>query len=429
MLTRELLRFDQRNQRIHPRFLDPLNRNWQEVAEALTLVYESGIGTSREELAELTLPIINAARSPLVAKGLDKLLQDRCTFQETDDALEQFRMQLFATAAQTFYPRDESGQPMGEGTNSLETFRQAVAQTLEMEPDALSARLYGDLPDRQQLLAFSPPSAEHLLHRYNLALAQGPLWWAKQLRIEMDEPDVGVRRQFFRHLKFFRLLARIARTPTGGFTIQLDGPLSLFENSRKYGLLLASFLPAVCALSRWTIQAQVEIPIRADPSSPAANNRRPQGGPAVLELDHATGLKSHLTQTSTYVPEEFERFALQFSQEVSAWKIQETSALLELDRQEWIVPDFSFRHLSGRVVHLELFHRWHALQLQRRMQSLNNTRKTNPSLAIGVDRFLLKQAETGRALEESEWYRQHGFPFNTFPPVKRVVDCLDGFLK
>ncbi|MBF0462615.1 MAG: DUF790 family protein [Magnetococcales bacterium] len=431
MLTKDLLRFDQRNNRVYPRFVDSQNRSWQAVAEALALVYASGSGYSREELTELTLPILNAARSPLVAKGLNKLLLDRCTFQETDAELEPFRMTVFTTAAQQLGPRVETGEttpePTPQGTNNLEKFRHAVAQTLGMEPEALSARLYADLPARQCLLTFDPLSPEHLLHRYNMAQAQGPLWWARTLRVETDEPDVGVLRPFFRYIKWFQLLARITRPPAGGFAIQLDGPLSLFENSRKYGLLLANLLPAVCVLSHWRIRADVEMPVRAGSFSAADHGQR--SGPAVLELDYTAGLHSHFTHTSAYVPEEFERFAILFSQEVSAWTIQEETALLELDKQEWTVPDFSFRHESGVVVHLELFHRWHAPQLQRRVQAMSHPKRGQFLLAVGVDRFLVKQAAIAAILQESEWYQQHGFAFNAFPPVKRVVDCLDGFLK
>ncbi|MBF0399806.1 MAG: DUF790 family protein [Magnetococcales bacterium] len=421
MLTKDLLRFDQRSQKVYPRFLDTQNKNWQEVAQSLAAIYESGSGYSREELGELALPVLNSARSPLVAKGLNKLLLDRCTFQESDAELETFRMQVFTQAARQFCSPAAAGCPSGGGSNNLETFRQRVADSLQMEPEALSARLYADLPARQSLLSFTPTVPEQLLHRYNLAQAQGLLWFAKQLVIETDEPEVGIRRQFFRRLKFFRLLARISRTPTGLFRIQLDGPLSLFENGRSYGLLLANFLPAVCALSRWRVQADIELPA----SLQAA---RQPGGTVLLELDHATGLKSHLTYTSSYVPEAFERFASAFGELSQEWKIQQNSELLELNKQDWVVPDFSFRHVTGRIVHLELFHRWHAGPLQRRLQSLDSSHRAQPSLAIGVDRSLTKQGESGAVLHASAWYQQHGFAFNLFPPVKRVMAALDGFL-
>lgn len=427
MLTKELLRFDQRNQKVYPRFLDTQNKNWQEVVQSLSAVYETGSGCSREELGELTTPILNVARSPLVAKGINKLLLDRCTFQETDAELEPFRMEVFTQAAHHFCPPENLASVPKGGSNNLELFRQSVAQTVNMDPDMLSARLYSDLPARQTLLSFSPAPPEQLLHRYNLAQAQGLLWWAKQLTIETDEPNVGVRRRFFRYLKFFRLLARITRTPNGLFCIQLDGPLSLFENGRTYGLLLANFLPAVCALSRWRVHAEIHLPPKMVQTA-APNNRYTSSGPVHLALDQATGLQTHLTQTSSYVPEAFELFAAEFGQKTQAWKIQKGPELLELRKQEWVVPDFTFRHESGLVVHLELFHRWHAAQLQHRLQSLLTPRRAAPLLAIGVDRYLTKQAENDALLQASEWYQQHGFAFHVFPPVKRVVDCLDRFL-
>ncbi|MEO5339706.1 MAG: DUF790 family protein [Magnetococcus sp. MYC-9] len=426
MLTRDLLRFDLRQQKIIPRFLDPQDRTWQEAAKGLAMVYESGTGYSREELTELTQPILNGTRSPLVAKGLNKLLLDRCTFQESDSTLEEFRMQIFTSAAQQFQNRE--GVATGErGTPySLELFRQTVAATMGLEADLLAARLYGDLPARQLLLSFSPTLPESLLHRYNLAQAQGLLWWARELLVETREADVRLLRPFFRYLKFFRLLARIQRTPEGGFLIRLDGPLSLFDNSRKYGILLADFLPAVCALQQWRIQAWIEVPVSAAPFPPT--DRRHRSGAALLELDDSRGLRSHFTQTGSHLPEEFERFAQLFGQQVTDWSLQESPDVLELDKQEWVVPDFSFRHQSGQMVHLELFHRWHAPQLQRRLQSLSRMKRTPPHLVIGVDRFLLKQADIALLLQDSPWYQQHGFPFNAFPPVKRVVASLHGFL-
>lgn len=424
MLTKNLLRFSVRNRAIHPRFLDTKNRHWQTLAEALITLYASGSGQSLEALAELAQPILNTAHLPLAAKGLNKLVLDQCTFEEPDTELESFRMDVFTVAAQRFrqsdtYPLPSSASSVSSvsSTNNLETFRQGVAASLGMEPDALSSRLHADLPHRQILLSLKPLSPEQLLHRYNMAQAQGPLFWANQLFIEMKEPDVGIRRKFFHRLKFFRLLARISQKRSGQFEIQLDGPLTLFDNHRKYGFQLASFLPSVCALSRWRIQADL---------------RMDNGELVTLTLDQDTGLKSHFGQTSTYVPEEFERFAVQFNemrgagQKAEGWKLKKTPTLLNLGGQEWIVPDFSFRHDSGQVVHLELFHRWHAGPLHRRLEGLQKREKP---VALGVDRFLTKDEQTHEMLQHSTWYQRHGFPFNSFPPVKRVVACLNGFLE
>ena len=404
MLTKDLLRYSSHKGNIFPRFLDVSNQLLLNLAEELSNLYESGKGQSREELAELATPIINNYRSTLIAKGLNKLLLDRCTFEEPDGELETFRQEVFETAARRMK------EP---GLNNLQTFRQAVGDSLATEADPLAARLHADLPIRQPLLTFRPLPGENLLHRYNLAQAQGPLLWADSLTIQFKEPKVGKRRQFFRYLKFFRLLATVRQEGPGAFSIQLDGPLSLFDNARKYGLQLATFLPAICILNQWRVKATVRIG-----HNPAAQ----------LELDETSGLKSHFIRTSAYVPDSFEYFSTEFKKSVKNWKIQGTLPLLNLGGQELVVPDFSFRHKSGLVVHLELFHRWHVSALQRRLPQLDGKGKKK-SLAVGVDRALSKEPNTATLLEQSSWFQQHGFPFNEFPPLKRVVNCLDGFLE
>lgn len=422
MLTKNLLRYTLRNRHIHPRFLDTQSRNWQNVAAELALLYQEGRGQSRDALLERAQPIINNARSPLVAKGLNKLLQDRCTFQEPDDKLEPFRMEVFTAAASQLRQEKkpvhvaQAAQPDAESvaTNNLEHFRHAVAALFAQDPDTLSHRLYDDLPSRHPLLAFNPLNPEQLLRRYNMAQAQGPLYWADQLTIEMEEPDVGVRRAFFHYLKRCRLQAHITQTRPKRFSIQVDGPLSLLGHHRKYGMLLASFFPAVCALQQWYIHATIRI----EPDNPVT-----------LELDQESGLTSHHTHTSTYIPEEVTQFAAQFTHNTkkTGWRIKKTPAMLDVGGREWIAPDFSFRHKSGQVVHLELFHRWHANQLERRLE-LFFSHPTPPALALGVDRFLTKKTDINRLLQDSAWYQKHGMPFNGFPPVTRVTACLDGFL-
>ncbi|WP_130472697.1 DUF790 family protein [Candidatus Magnetaquicoccus inordinatus] len=421
MLTRDLLRFDIRRERVYPRYLDVQDRSWQEVARALNDTFEAAVGSSREELQEACLPIIHGARSPLVTKGLCKLLLDRCQFQEGSGEWAARRLQVFQTAAALFY----SAAEQEAGSNDLQHYRQMVGQRMQEDADQLAARLYADLPDRQQLLSFAGLQAEALLQRYNLALAQGPLLWAKSMQLHMEEKDVGVRRRFFRQLKFFRLLVRLQRPTAESYRLHLDGPLSLFEGSGRYGVLLASFLPVICLLSRWQLTADIEFPARM---SEHASRGKKGSGAVLLELDHGSGLHTHLQQTADIVPEELSRFATLFAEQVSAWKIAESSDLLELQRQEWVIPDWSFQHQSGQVVHLELFHRWHAQILRRRLHSLVQGKSALPALAIGVDRALSKQADMAELLEKSDWFQRHGFVYHQIPPLKRVVEALQSFL-
>ncbi|MBF0339570.1 MAG: DUF790 family protein [Magnetococcales bacterium] len=404
MLTRELLRFDQRHGKITPRFVDVKSALLADLARDLILLYTSGEGQSREELSEAAMPRINGFRSPLIAKGINKLLQDRCTFRESLEGMEERRLATFAAAARHLRAAD---------MDDLEGFRNAVAQDMTCpDPDQLALELHADLPDRQPLTAFDPVEPEALLERYNLAQAQGPLFWAERLTLHIAEPDPGQQRRFFQLMKWFQLLARVKHDPekSDGFTLELDGPLSLFDVQRKYGLKLAAFLPAICQLSRWRLTARTRMESQS----------------ATLELNDSMGLKSHFSRKSQYIPEELTIFAEKFAQEVTNWTILPHPELLELGGQELVVPDFTFRHQSKKVIHLELFHRWHASQLPRRLQRLDALTRP-PPLLIGIDRALTRQTELIPLLENSPWFQAHGFPFNQFPPVKRVLGALEGF--
>ncbi|MBF0444135.1 MAG: DUF790 family protein [Magnetococcales bacterium] len=405
MLTKDLIRFNRNRQsRIFPRFLNVDDKITLNLVEELATLYQTGVGQSREDLAELALPIINAHRSPLIAKGINKLLLDRCQFREPDKDVAPFRAKVFATAAKLLTSNDPK-------MDSLSHFRQVVGQQHGEDADELAAALHGDLPIRQPLQSFETVLPVKLVHRYNLAQAQGLLFNSSRMSITFKEPDVGKRRFFFRYLRFFRLLARVYKESGDQYRLELDGPLSLFDQTRKYGLRMANFLPVVVLLTEWSLTATI----------------KPEERSGTLQLDHNDGLISHYRLTTAYVPDEFKIFAQQFKMEVEGWKIQNISPLLDLGKQELAIPDFSFRHKSGQIVHLELFHRWHKGAMVRRIKHMDGLQKKIP-LVIGADLFLKKDPPTLKQLEQSPWFKNHGLIFNAFPPVKRVVKVLESFL-
>ena len=140
----------------------------------------------------------------------------------------------------------------------------------------LATKLFSDLPENQRILRFRSFSPERLLHRYNSALVQWLLLHAHAVTIRTKQQDTKAWRQFFRHLRFHQLLAQIERKRGGVFSITVDGPMSLFQQTKKYGLSLASFFPAVLHLHEWQLAADIHL-----------RNRKPKR----LRLDHTAGLR------------------------------------------------------------------------------------------------------------------------------------------
>lgn len=406
MLTRELLRFRKRNG-FQPAFLNPADPKLLEFASELLALYaEATAGNMRRsELEELVSVQLQGARDRKLAEGLNKLILDRCSFDPVrfiDYPAE--RKRLFLAASEAL--------PQAEG--SLELYREKLLAT-EGAAEFMAADIYGDLPDNERLTGWKALYPGELLNRYNLALVQGLLIYSDELEIAVSDSNPAELRRLFKYLRFFRLLAEISRRTADGrsmeILLRISGPFAIFANTRKYALLLAEFFPAVVNLEKWNLAAKIRI----------GENR------GELRLDQKSGLVSHYRNFSSYVPEEIRMFHRLFREQSEEWRIVGESPFIDGGGQEIIFPDLSFRRESdGLTLHLELFHRWHRGQLDRRLELLE--RDPEIPLLLGVDRALADD-EAWKSLTEQQHPALAGrmFRFRDFPGVERVTRLLNAF--
>src|SRR5262249_38281776 len=122
---------------------------------------------------------------------------------------------------------------------------QQVASDLELTPEVVEAGLFADLKSEQRLGQFKDLTAHRLLQRYNGALDQAVLLRATRVHIPVRGEPPQRFRQLLRGVKFHRLVCEVERITSESIRLHLDGPLSLFSATQKYGLQLALFFPAV----------------------------------------------------------------------------------------------------------------------------------------------------------------------------------------
>src|SRR5205814_6562199 len=101
-------------------------------------------------------------------------------------------------------------------------------------------------------------------------------------------------RQLMRLVKFRRLVCETERSGPKGYTLHLDGPLSLFSTTQKYGLQLALFLPAVLLCREFEVKADLSW--------------GPQRKPKTFTLSSSDGLVSHYADSGMYLPPELAMF-------------------------------------------------------------------------------------------------------------------------
>lgn len=401
MLTKDLLRYRRRADKILLGFVSPCDPTLLAGAEALIATFETAIG---QEMAELEEELEGMTVGPKeIIAGLQKLLFDRCSFMEDDGTAEDFRWKIFQTAEklraeQEFVSRGD--------------FEAVLGVALGHDATDLKAKLYVDLPEHRKILTFERLTPEALLHRYNCALVQGLLLRSSKVEITARELTVASKRRFFRALKFSRLLSVVDSSEgESRLTVELSGPLSLFQQAQTYGMRIANFFPYVLHLDHWQLKADVKIGDRL----------------LHLSLDQDCEIDSHYEKRDPYIPPELSACLAQFNQTHPGAQALLAESFIHIGRESYCFPDLSvaFRD-SGRQVEFELFHRWHAGQLKGRLAALG--RNPIKDLRIGVCKSLAKDAEVAAALAESTWFQKNGFYFRDFPTSTNVWTALQNGL-
>lgn len=378
MLTGDLARVDVRKGVIKPRWVDPAQGALLEVARELVEVFGQHVGRPRGELHEALEGLFGDSTRVILYRGLVKLLLDRSTF-ETAAAVDpvEVRRRLFERAAgEGPVSLDAAWEGRGAARAALVA---AVAGDLGVAAEDVEQAFHADLKDEQRMTAFEAMEAEALLHRYNTALAQAVLLKATELELRVEGQSQQRYRALLRAIRFFGLIHAI-HVEDGAFRIVLDGPLSLFRLSQKYGLQMASFLPVVLHMGEgWSLRATV---------------RWTERGAATFTLGPADGLVPHTKDRGTWVSDEERWFVERFRELDTPWELDEQPGIVDLGGGDAFVPDYALRHPDGRVALLEIVWFWRRASLEPRLAALGGGAAPNAILAVS-DRLRASKEDLG----------------------------------
>lgn len=406
MLSADLLRVRSTRGEIRPRYIDGSHRETLDLAERLIEIFAEHEGRPRRELDQELKDFLGSGTDFLLHRALAKLLHDRSTF-DTESAAdpEELRRATFAAAAAVYRRAHDPADP-----HPFHFEREAVlaeaAAGLGLAEEELERGLYADLKDEQVLTGFERCSPEWLLRRYNVALAQGVLLRAEELTIRIEGQEPRAYRELFRKVKFFQLLHRVKRLEDG-YEIVLDGPMSLFKASSKYGLRMASFLPTLLHFEGWTLVAALRWGKRRFKKS--------------FRLSSAEGLESHTRLRAQWQPEEVGWLPAEFEKLESDWLVSTEGELVDLGGEGVLVPDFVFDHgPSGIRVYMEVFGFWRKGAVVSRLELLRRHGPENLVLAIS------KQLAAGQ--EGLDEVPGEVYVFRSAPIARQVLKVLGRFV-
>lgn len=361
MLTADLAQSWQRGGRCGPRYIDRHDEDYLRDADALIRIFSEHEGRPRRELEHALEEYVGVGTDYKILRGFIKLLTDRCEF-ETASPVEpvEIRRALFRRAA-ALHPvlTDSEAHP--------EILRE-VALELGASPEALLNSLYADLPENQKLTEFQPLTPEKLLDVYNLAQAQALLYHCVEMHLNIEPLAREDYRELFGAIKAYRLIHTIKGDALSGYQLRLDGPVSMFHRSQKYGVQMAVFLPALLMCKGWEMRAEIAS------GKPGREN-------AFFELSSSQGrLQSDYLEGLEDENPVKERFAYRWEKYETEWSLEPSREVIPLGESAFI-PDFVLKHPQGQTFYLEVLGFWTPTHLGRRLKEFAHARFSNFILA------------------------------------------------
>ncbi|MGE0681063.1 MAG: DUF790 family protein [Candidatus Binatia bacterium] len=368
MLTSDLLLTRNEGPYLYPRYIAVDSPRFARMAEELIEIFSDHEGKTRRELTDALNRYAEDSTDYRIQRGLAKLLSDdRCEFIERSVAPPaEVRQRLF-TLARENHPvvlQPDLIHPVTKDDVLLE-----VAHEYKAEPEQIAWALYADLNENHLLTRFDAPTTEWLLQRYNVALAQALLYRCIQMKLSVFRNIPSRYKQLFKFIKFYQLMHTIQGDLDSGYEILLDGPVSMFRMSQKYGLQLAVFLPALLLCTRWKMEAEIV---------------QPDGARRFFPLDESAGLVSHYRDSTMYDSLLERTFAERFAELDSDWQIEREVAIINL-KDTVFIPDFAFRHQDGRTALLEIVGFWRPDYLEKKIMKLRRSGRSDMVVAVSAD--------------------------------------------
>jgi predicted nuclease of restriction endonuclease-like RecB superfamily len=410
MLTSDLAQNYETGNEVRPFLIDTREPKYRRTADRLIEIFENHLGETRKELEKEIDELTVSDTDYKVIQGLAKLLKDKSEF-EMEAAMEprKIRTRLFEKANEE-YPIVRSPTLSTEDTQPIDVYDN-VADELDISLKECYEGMYADLNENKRLVKFGDLvyegsraeqneeeesgssnskltdsskqeykneeiDVDWLLNRYNLAQAQAVLYDAVEMKMRVWDNFSTV----FGYVKLFGLMHRIYPIDSegnrvsdtdmaDGYEAVLDGPASLFSKSRKYGVRMASFLPALPLCDRWEMEASIitdeEFGITKSFRLSSSENER---------------IESHYSSREEFDSDLERTLSGKWERSNTEWELVREDDVLDLG-DEIMIPDFALERDGERAI-LEIVGFWTPEYLQDKLEKIRKADRENLILAV-----------------------------------------------
>jgi uncharacterized protein len=467
MLTLQLLRVRTRNGAIFPLFCT--KEEDVELAKRIIQEFEQ-TWKNKEKKAVLedrisAIEESDAGSDYKLVRGLYALLERRCTFKSRDSSSDNDG-ETSSTSTITIVdpPRIrkavfEESSKRGFALTELERMEIAdsVASRLHLSShDVVLKTMWSDLDDNLILDYFDAIDPEALVGWYNLSLMQTLLFNCTKLDFYISG-GLNWKRvlRTVKRLGLMYYLQQPQQQQENRIICSLEGPLSLFKLTDRYGTLLAKLLPSIIFSSdkkressggdEWHLDAWIvrktmdgrkiyefkisknEIPeLMTDPYSSFP--------PSSITQKEVAGSSSLYNDYNIFDSAVEEKFAKRFEQAETGWRLTREPDPLVLSNGGAFIPDFMFEKYDKKI-YLEIVGFWTKEYLERKLQKLadifisadsrkkrnnNNNYKTDLLFIALNEDFACSKSSFSSIVPKEQLI----FYKNDTVPVKPILDYL-----
>jgi predicted nuclease of restriction endonuclease-like RecB superfamily len=349
MLPSNLFSAKIRKGNVRPNYLS-LNEGSISLAKQIIGIFEQSVGKKKaflfESLAELEAKGLADFKA---IRGIATILDRRCNYI-VDSKVEPMsaRAMVFEEASKRKIATvQEKHQLLVELSSKMKN---------NLNPDELEESLFKDLEDEQILSSFEEVEPSLVVKSYNLSLAQTALF--KSMNMEFNAS--GNWKRIFRNIKRFGLMYSVEKTAADGYTVSLDGPLSLFKMTERYGTSLAKLLPTIVSGDSWNF--------KADLIDRKKNNRILHFEEDNNSAPEFASLFAYEEQQPLFDSSVEEKFASKFNSLNTGWLLQREPEPLVAGRHV-LIPDFSFEKY-GHKIFMEIVGFWTKEYIERKLSKL-----------------------------------------------------------
>jgi uncharacterized protein len=328
-----------------------------QVANKLIEAYKHCIGKKKKTLKKVADTLEDEGYNYHLIRGVSLLLDRRSVFKCSSQAdPSAVRQKIFLSTGKT---------GPATTTDQRNIIIEKVATQLEISREELEDEMYADLESELILQDFKPVSAQNLLEKYNLSLAQTLLFDSTELRFTVS----GNWQKIFFKTKRLGLIYDAYKD--NGIWVKIDGPASLFKLTRRYGTAIAKLLPTIISSPKWTVEAKILWKFTNEIYTFKLES---------WKHNPLFGEKQAVEVYDSVVEEDFSK---RFTALSSGWQLKREPEPVIAGKYV-LIPDFSFER-EGKKLYMEVVGFWTTEYLMRKIEKL---KKTEERMLVAVDETL-----------------------------------------